>query len=66
MKLKINGAFHQVEEDMTLSRLLQQLKLKPQKIAIELNLEIVPKSLYEQTQLKEADQLEIVQFVGGG
>ncbi len=43
-----------------------QLGLEPTKIAVERNLEIVPKSQYEATILRDGDRIEIVQFVGGG
>jgi thiamine biosynthesis protein ThiS len=46
--------------------LLEQIGLNPGKVAVERNREIVPRSRYGQTPLAEGDQLEIVQFVGGG
>ena len=46
--------------------LLAALELQPRKIAVERNLEIVPKSLFGETTLADGDQIEIVQFVGGG
>ncbi len=46
--------------------LMVRLGLNAQKVAIELNLAIVPRSLYEATALQEGDQVEIVQFIGGG
>jgi thiazole synthase len=51
---------------MTVEALVRDLGLDPRKIAVERNLEIVPKSAYSQVQLQDGDKLEIVNFVGGG
>lgn len=51
---------------LTVSGLLAALALEPRKIAVERNLEIVPKSRYGETVLSDGDRIEIVQFVGGG
>lgn len=51
---------------MTLASLVERLGLDARKIAIERNLEIVPRSTYAATILDEGDRLEIVNFVGGG
>lgn len=51
---------------MSVSALLEKLELEPRKIAVERNLEIVPRSAYETTIIDGGDRLEIVQFVGGG
>jgi thiamine biosynthesis protein ThiS len=45
---------------------LASLGIDPQRVAVELNLDILPKNAYGETQLKEGDRLEIVHFVGGG
>ena len=55
-----------VPAPISVAGLLDQLSLEPKKIAVERNLEIVPKSLYGETTLSEGDRIEIVQFVGGG
>jgi len=65
-KVIINGKEKIVSEGVTVVRLLEELNIKPQGIAVELNLEIVPKSSYGETTLKDGDRLEIVQMVGGG
>ena len=64
--ISVNGTLNNVQAGLTLSDLLAQLELKPTKIAVERNREIVPKSAFQSTILHEGDQLEIVQFVGGG
>lgn len=66
MRIKINGAAHEVDQSITVSALIDRLGWDARKIAIERNLEIVPKSTHSTTTLEEGDQLEIVNFVGGG
>ena len=65
MNLTINGDERQLTSQ-TLSTLIQELGMKSDRVAIELNHEIVHKDQWPQTQLKEGDRLEIVHFVGGG
>lgn len=69
MKLCINGDNRELPEldsDARLSRLVDLLNMKADRIAIERNGEIVPRSHWEQVSLADNDRLEIVQFVGGG
>ncbi|MSO74467.1 MAG: sulfur carrier protein ThiS [Alphaproteobacteria bacterium] len=66
MQLKINGETRLLDGPRTVAALLAELGLDARKIAVERNLEIVPKSAYERTGLAEGDQLEIVHFIGGG
>ena len=65
MNLLLNGK-SQTSSAATLSALVEQLGMKADRVAIELNREIVPRDQWPQTQLHDGDQLEIVQFVGGG
>jgi thiamine biosynthesis protein ThiS len=65
MNLIINGE-NQVSLADTLSALVDQLGMKSDRVAIELNREIVPRDRWAQTRLADGDQLEIVHFVGGG
>jgi thiamine biosynthesis protein ThiS len=65
MKLTINGE-NQVFSAQTLGALVEQLGMKPDRVAIELNREIIPRERWPQTPLHEGDRLEIVHFVGGG
>ena len=62
----INGETRHFGGSVSVSVLLLGMGLDPAKIAVERNLEIVPRSQYDQTALQEGDRLEIVQFVGGG
>ena len=64
--LMVNGEPMQAPDDVTVAVLLVQLGLDRRKVAVELNEEIVPRSLYDATALAPADRLEIVHFIGGG
>lgn len=66
MQLTINGEIRAVENAPDVAALVSALGLDLRKVAVELNLEIVPRSLYAQTPLADGDRIEIVQFVGGG
>jgi thiamine biosynthesis protein ThiS len=66
MKLTINGEDHEFSSISSLSDLLQQLGMKPDRVAVELNRELVPRDHWNKTQLSDGDKLEIVHFVGGG
>jgi thiazole synthase len=66
MQLTINGESRSFLESLTVGQLLDQLGLDARKVALERNLEIVPRSTYESVDLTDGDQLEIVHFVGGG
>ena len=64
--LTVNGDQMQVAAGLTLSQLIVQLELDTRKVAVERNLEIVPRSTYDSTVLEAGDRLEIVHFIGGG
>ncbi len=66
LTLTINGEQRQFSTDLTVDDLLASIGLDGRKVAIERNLEIVPKSEYGATQLQSGDKLEIVHFIGGG
>ena len=66
MRLTINGEERAFLRALTVLDLLGELGLDPRKIALERNLEIVPRSAYAATALGEGDRLEIVHFIGGG
>lgn len=64
--MKVNGTLIPLQEGKTLLQYLQENQYDISKIAVERNGEIVPKREYECVFLQQEDQLEIVQFVGGG
>ena len=66
MELTINGNGREFSSPLTLSELVQQLGMKSDRVAVELNLEIVPRDRWAVTSLNQGDRLEIVHFVGGG
>jgi len=66
MQLHINGEPRQFPEALTVASLLEHLGLKGDRVAVELNLEIVARDRWGATPLKDGDRLEIVHFVGGG
>ena len=66
MKLTVNGELREVEGPMTVLGLVESFGLQPGKIAVERNLEIVPRSAYGEVGLRDGDRIEIVNFVGGG
>jgi len=65
MRVQVNGDTHDVAA-RTILALVQELSLDPRKVAVERNLEIVPRSLHGTTALAEGDRIELVVFVGGG
>ncbi len=66
MRIQLNGRGHQLEGAVSVLSLIASLGWDARKIAVERNLEIVPRSEHATTILKEGDRLEIVNFVGGG
>jgi len=66
MKICINGEEKEVADGLSIARLLEELQIRPARVVIEHNREIVSRQAHESTVLKEGDALEIVQFVGGG
>ena len=66
MRIFINGEERLVGEAVTLSGLIEQLGMKADRVAVELNLNIAPREQWHSTMLAEGDRLEIVHFVGGG
>ena len=66
MRLTINGEDRDVGGVEDVAGLVAALGLDPRKVAVEVNLEIVPRSLYGGAALKDGDRVEIVHFIGGG
>ena len=66
MQILLNGEPHQLDQSLTLSALIDQLGLTGKRLAVELNLEIVPRSQHADTRLSEGDRVEIVHAIGGG
>jgi len=66
VQLIVNGEPTRLDGPSTVADLVATLGLDPRKVAVERNLEIVPRSLHATTVLSDGDRIEIVQFVGGG
>ena len=66
MQLRINGDEKSYDAPLTLASLIAHMGLKSDRVAVELNREIVPRDQWDKTSLSEGDRLEIVHFVGGG
>jgi sulfur carrier protein len=66
IKIKLNGKFSTINENLSLSIFLKELKIPLKKVAIELNQEIIDKNNLKTIKLKNDDKIEIVHFIGGG
>jgi len=66
MQIQLNGEKCEVPEGLDVPGLLAHLGLKPARVAIERNLEILPRAKWESTDVSAGDRFEIVHFVGGG
>jgi thiamine biosynthesis protein ThiS len=66
MELLVNGESKSCADPTSLSQFIEQLGMKGDRVAVELNREIVPRTKWDEVQLHDGDRLEIVHFVGGG
>lgn len=66
MHIQLNGETYALSETLSVTALLEHLQLAGRRVAVELNFEIVPRSLYETTLVKEGDAIEVVHAIGGG
>ena len=66
IKIKLNGKFTTINENLSLSIFLKELKIPLKKVAIELNQEIIDKNKISKIKLKQNDKIEVVHFIGGG
>jgi thiamine biosynthesis protein ThiS len=66
IKIQLNGEVREVPEGLTVTTLLERLKLSADRVAVERNLEIVGRGLWSETPIEAGDRLEVVHFVGGG
>lgn len=66
MKILLNGEGREIPEGLNVAALLEHLRLDPARVAIERNLEILPRGQWQTTAVAAGDRFEIVQFVGGG
>ena len=66
LQIRVNGECRDVPADLSISGMLGELGFDPRKVAVERNLEIVPRSMLGQVCVEDGDTYEIVHFVGGG
>ena len=66
MTITLNGDPFDVAQPLTVSELLAQLEIDPRRIAVEHNLVVLKRAAFDQTIVNAGDQIEIVNFVGGG
>ncbi len=66
ISIRLNGEHRRVRSGLSLAGLAGELGFPPEKIAVERNLEVVPRSTLGQVMVEDGDELEIVHFVGGG
>ncbi len=62
----VNGQLMQVADNTTLAGLIRSHDLEAQRVAVEINRDLVPRTRFEHTRLHPGDHIEIVTFVGGG
>ena len=66
MNIILNGKPHTVENSCTIEQLIEQLDLTGKRVAVEVNLDIIPRSEHAQHQLQQDDKVEVVHAIGGG
>ena len=66
MTITLNGDAHSVPGPLTITELLATLAIDPRRVAVEHNLVVVKRAAYDTTRIGEGDEVEIVNFVGGG
>lgn len=66
VEIIVNGQPHQIEAGTTVAALLERLNLEPRHVAVEVNLDLVPRVRHAETSLDDGDCLEVVTLVGGG
>ncbi|MES2106930.1 MAG: sulfur carrier protein ThiS [Pseudomonadota bacterium] len=66
MEIELNGAAHQVDEELSLSALVSALGLSNQAIAVAVNRQIIARSLWQMHMLQTQDKVDVVRAIGGG
>lgn len=65
-QIQVNGESRKAGVGVTVADLLRELEIKPDRVAVELNLEILDRQEFERRNLSEGDRIEIISFIGGG
>ena len=66
VRITLNGEPHELAGPLTVTELLGSLNIDPRRVAVELNLVVLKRAAFETTIVREGDEVEIVNFVGGG
>ena len=66
MRIRLNGEPFDLDGSLTVSELLSQLKIDGRRVAVEINLTVLKHTAFDTTVIQEGDEVEIVNFVGGG
>ena len=66
IQIQVNGEQRGCQADATVGDLLRELAIKTERVAVELNLEILDRKEFDQRRLKQGDRVEILSFIGGG
>jgi thiamine biosynthesis protein ThiS len=66
LRITLNGDTHELAGPLTVSELLARLDIDPRRVAVEHNLVVLKRDLFDRTTVREGDEIEIVNFVGGG
>ena len=66
MHIQVNGESRQVPEEINVTELLRDLQLNVERVAVEINLEILDRRNFDARTLQEGDRIEILSFIGGG
>jgi sulfur carrier protein len=66
MIIQVNGEKREIGASLTVTQLLEDLRIRPGRVVVELNRDVLSRNAFEDTFLKDGDTVEIVHFVGGG
>jgi len=66
LRIRLNGDAHELAGPLTVTELLVRLEIDPRRVAVEHNLVVLKREFFDRTTVREGDELEIVNFVGGG
>jgi len=66
LQIRVNGEHRRVESGISIAELVREIGFDPVRVAVERNLEVVPRSTLADVQVEDCDDYEIVRFVGGG
>jgi len=66
MQMQVNGEQRTVPAGLTVAGLLKELDIRPDRVAVELNVTILDRSEFDRRSLQEGDRIEIISFIGGG